>query len=552
MLCRLSVENYALIEKLDIGLSPGLNIVTGETGAGKSILLGALGLILGNRADAAALKDNGRNCVVEGVFGIAGYGLEGFFSDNDLDYEDVTVIRRVINPAGKSRAYVNDLPVQLATLRELSGKLIDIHSQHQSRMLGDEGFRTGIVDSVAADRKTLNGYRELYSRMKDAGRELAEAREEAERNGRDEDYLRHQYEQLVSLGLADGEQEELEAEQKELANAEQILGALGGAEDSFERDGTGVLTSLRSAVQSLRGIADVYAQGSVLAERINGSYIELKDIAAEISGERERVEYNPARLAQVDERLGAIYSARQKHKVSTVGELIALRDDFSARLDRISGGGEKIAELEAVAEGLRKEALEAAAVITGARRKAAAELGAEVERTLGRLGMPSARFICAITPADGLTPSGADEIDFLFAANRDSAPMPLEKVASGGEVSRVMLALKSLVARNIKLPAIVFDEIDTGVSGRIADATGEIIAELASSMQVLNITHLPQVASKGDTHFLVYKEDGGAGVKTHIRKLTPAERVGEIAKMLSGSSVTEAAVRQAQTLLGME
>lgn len=548
MLGRISVENYALIERLDMELSPGLNIVTGETGAGKSILLGALGLVLGNRADTAALKDNSRNCVVEAAFGLAGYGLEKFFADNELEYEPETVIRRVITPAGKSRAYVNDLPVQLSTLKELSQRLIDIHSQHQSRMVADEGFRESIVDSVVAEPELPGLYRAAYARMRHAQAELAAAVWAVEEARRDQDYISHQHGLISELKLRDGEQEELEAEQKELANAEQILTALSQAEELLDRDETGILASLRSAQHALQHIAGVYPVGGELSVRMEEAYRELKDVASEISREGGRVEYNPARLAEADARLDAIYSLQQKFRLTSVGELLGFQAELAAKLAGITAGDENIARLQDAVSEYRREALGIGARLTEARTAAAVKLTAGVGELLSGLGMPAAVFACAVMPAEELTPSGADRIEFLFSANKGSM-QPLERVASGGEVSRVMLALKSLAARGAKLPTIVFDEIDTGVSGRIADATGGIIAGLGESMQVLNITHLPQVASKGDTHFLVYKENTPEGAKTRIRRLTAAERVEEIAKMLSGSSVTEAALRQAETLL---
>lgn len=551
MLIKLSVENYALIEKLDMELSPGLNIVTGETGAGKSILLGALGLVLGNRADTTALKDNDRNCVVEGVFVISGYGLKDFFRENELEYEPETVVRRVITPAGKSRTYVNDLPVQLATLKELTQRLIDIHSQHQSRMVADEGFRENIVDSVAGQPALLERYREAFGGMRSAEKELAAAREEAARARRDEDYLRHQYERISALNLRGGEQEELEAEQKELANAEQILTALAGTGESLDREETGILAALKSARHSLQHISEVYPAGKELSARIESAYRELKDVASEVESESGRIEYNPVRLAEVDSRLDSIYSLQQKYRVSSVEELIALQKEYRAQLDAISDSDGNIAELEKAAAHLRGEALAAAAKLTAARTAAAVKLTGGVEKILSGLGLPGAVFACEVAPAENLTPSGADIVNFVFSANKGTA-QPLEKVASGGEVSRVMLALKALAARGAKLPTIIFDEIDTGVSGRIADATGDIIAELGETMQVLNITHLPQVASKGQTHFLVYKDDNGSGTKTRIKLLTPEERVGEVAKMLSGSSVTDTALQQAEILLGIK
>lgn len=550
MLTRLSVDNYALIDGLEMELSPSLNIITGETGAGKSILLGALGLILGNRADIAALKDNGRNCVIEGIFDISTYGLEGFFAGNELEYDPSTVIRRVITPAGKSRAYVNDLPVQLSTLRDISVKLIDVHSQHQSLMLADESFRTGIVDSIAGTGGAMKRYRELYSSLRGAERELADLRAETERSKRDEDYLRFQHEQIAALRLKEGEQEELEAEQRELANAEQIQGALAASAGMLDEDDTGILPRLKAIENGLSTISQVYPRGGELAARVRSVLVELKDISSELFSEAGRVEGNPARLAEVDARMNTVWSLLRKHRLASSDELMALEKELSAKLGIISSSDESICALEAKISEIRALATAEAAGITSARMAAAEKLSAGVESSLERLGMPASRFLCEITPLRELSATGADEIRFLFSANRNAPPYPLEKIASGGEVSRVMLTLKSLVSRSKLLPTIIFDEIDTGVSGRIADAMGDIIAELAAHMQVVNITHLPQVASKGDTHFLVYKEDTPLGVQTRIRRLSPGERTVEIAKMLSGSHVTDAAITQAKTLLG--
>lgn len=547
MLKRLSVENYALIESLDMQLDDHLNIITGQTGAGKSILLGALGLVLGNRADVAALLDQGRNCVVEGEFDVEGYGLEGFFEENDLDYDDAVVVRRVITPAGKSRAYVNDLPVSLAVLKELSGRLIDIHSQHQSLLVSDAAFRMRMVDGVAENGAIRAKYDALYGEWRTAERELTKAREEAEQSRKDEEYVRYQYEQLSTMNLREGELEELEAEQKELANVERIQEALGGSLESLNADEGGVVSALKNVVNALADVEDVYAPSAELARRTESTYIELKDIAAELADAVERIDANPQRLATVETRMDTLYSLIQKHRVADERELIELRDDYGRRLQLITDSGEHIATLERRAKECQEKASESAKVLTESRKKAGEKLQKGVMKMLGRLGMESARFVCEIAATDGLTASGADEICFMFASGSDAALRPLEKVASGGEISRVMLCLKALVAKSAKLPTIVFDEIDTGVSGRIADVTGEIIADLSESMQVLNITHLPQVASKGDTHFLVYKDS-----RTHIRKLTPQERVEEIANMLSGSSVTDAARQQARLLLGME
>lgn len=552
MLERLSVENYALIERLDLELSSGLNIITGETGAGKSILLGALGLILGNRADTGVLKDESRNCVIEGVFVLKGYGLEGFFTENELDYEDTTVIRRVISPAGKSRAYVNDIPVQLTMLRDLSMRLIDIHSQNQSVLAADEGFRLRVVDALARNSETVKAYSEVYANLKGKERELSRMKADIEQSRRDEAYMRFQWEQLAALGLKPGELQELEAEQSELANAGEILSGLGAAEELLGNDDGGILTRLKSAVQNLQHIEKVFCSAGELSQRIQSAYVELKDIDSEIALLAGRIESNPARLEVVDSKLGAIYSLMKKNGVESADDLIVLEKDLRQKLDAITGAGENIAEIEKDIEILHTKAVDAAVKVTISRKKAADTLSKGVEKILGRLGMPGARFVAEVSPAAELSSSGADEIYFMFDANREGRLQPLEKVASGGETSRVMLALKSVVARSAMLPTIIFDEIDTGVSGRIADVTGDIIAELGDAMQVINITHLPQVASKGNTHFLVYKEETPTGTRTSIRLLEREQRVEEIAKMLSGTKITPAAVSQARSLLGYE
>lgn len=552
MLERLSVENYALIEKLDLELSPSLNIITGETGAGKSILLGALGLILGNRTDGSVLKDTGKNCVIEGVFNLDGCGLQSFFEENDLEYDTTTVVRRIITPAGKSRAYVNDIPVQITSLRELSLRLIDIHSQNQSELIGDENFRIRVIDSLADNRKLLSDYSVQYESLCRKERELSRMKEELAQSRRDEEYMRSQWEQLVALGLKAGELQELEAEQSELANAGEILAALAIATEGFGAEETGALPTVKVAAQSLQHISNVLEQAGALAERLESVYVEMKDIDAEISSLAGRIESNPARLEAVDNRLGSIYALLKRHKVDTAEELIAIESALRNKLEAISGAGENLSELEAKIASARAEAVKIATKITTARTKAAAKLDGEVGKVLQRLGMAAAIFATEVTSTGILSATGGDTVRFLFNANRDATLQPLERVASGGETSRVMLALKSIVARSTMLPTIIFDEIDTGVSGRIADVTGDIIAELGTAMQVVNITHLPQVASKGDTHFLVYKRETASGITTRISRLNREERVEEIAKMLSGSEVTAAAISQARSLLGYD
>ena len=550
MLERLSIENYALIQQLELELSPSLNIITGETGAGKSILLGALGLIMGNRADTAVLKDSGRNCVIEGLFDMGGYGLETFFDENELDYERHTVIRRIVTPAGKSRAYVNDLPVQLATLRELAAHLIDIHSQNQGVLVADGEFRIRVLDSLADNRGLRAEYGRAYRALREREQELARLREEVGRNRRDEEYLRFQWQQIAALGLHEGELQELEAEQRELSNAEGILAALSEAGGLMENDETGVLAALKTAEAALQRIGGVLEGTSDLAARIHSAYVELKDVSGEVASLAGRIEDNPARLEAVDNRIGAVSDLMRRYGAASSDELLALGNDLATRLEAITDSDAEIAELEAETGALRVTAEGLAAAVTASRTEASALFDEAVGRVLARLGMPSARFVTEITPSGALSPSGADSVRFLFNANGGEGLQSLERIASGGETSRVMLALKSIVARSTKLPTILFDEIDTGVSGKIADAMGRIIAELGDSMQVVNITHLPQVASKGETHFLVYKEASPSGNVTRIRLLDREARVGEIAKMLSGSEVTEAAVAQARALLG--
>lgn len=550
MLERLSIENYALIQQLELELSPSLNIITGETGAGKSILLGALGLIMGNRADTAVLKDSGRNCVIEGLFDMGGYGLETFFDENELDYERHTVIRRIVTPAGKSRAYVNDLPVQLATLRELAAHLIDIHSQNQGVLVADGEFRIRVLDSLADNRGLRAEYGRAYRALREREQELARLREEVGRNRRDEEYMRFQWQQIAALGLHEGELQELEAEQRELSNAEGILAALSEAGGLMENDETGVLAALKTAEAALQRLGGVLEGTSDLAARIHSAYVELKDVSGEVASLAGRIEDNPARLEAVDNRIGAVSDLMRRYGAASSDELLALGNDLATRLEAITDSDAEIAELEAETGALRVTAEGLAAAVTASRTEASALFDEAVGRVLARLGMPSARFVTEITPSGALSPSGADSVRFLFNANGGEGLQSLERIASGGETSRVMLALKSIVARSTKLPTILFDEIDTGVSGKIADAMGRIIAELGNSMQVVNITHLPQVASKGETHFLVYKEASSSGNVTRIRLLDREARVGEIAKMLSGSEVTEAAVAQARALLG--
>ena len=546
MLRRLLVSNYILIDSLEIEFDPRLNIITGETGAGKSILLGALGLLLGNKNEGAALRDTQRNCVIEGVFDIAAYGLRPFFEANDLDYADEAVVRRILTPAGKSRAYINDLPVQLAQLREFGSRLIDIHSQHQNLILASEEFRTEALDTVAGNGELRAAYRAKYERLQELQRTCARLRAEADAARRDEEWLRYQAEELTAARLRAGEVAELEAEQAVLANADRIGEAITAVRNAFDGDEIGVLAQVKNAEVEIGRLGGSYPHAADLSRRLRSVLEELKDIAATLAEDGERIETNPERLQKVDDRLNTLYSLCQKHRAADEGELIALRDRYAAQLDAITHSDEELAALQAEIGAVRNEAELLASELHRTREQAAPAFAGQIVATLVRLGMPDARFEAAAVDCGALTEGGRDRVEFRFSANRTTPPAAVERIASGGELSRVMLALKALLARRMQLPTILFDEIDTGVSGRIADAMGEIICALAETMQVVDITHLPQVASKGSTHFVVYKRDG----ETHIARLTPDERTTEIAKMLSGSEVTEAAMTQARILLG--
>lgn len=550
MLKRLSVENYALIDKLDIEFAPGLNIITGETGAGKSILLGALGLILGNRVESGVLRDPQRNCVVEAEFDLCGYHLEELFDTLDIDYEEPCLIRRVITSAGKSRAYVNDLPVQLTALRAIGERLIDIHSQHQTLLVGESRFQTTLLDSVAEHLPLLEQYRSVYAELNEVKRQYEDLQREADATSKDREYVAYQLEELQAANLHEGEQEELETLLEELSHAVEIKEILMWTSQMLEGDDEGVLTQLKSAEQSIGRLQSVYPQAEQFYQRLHSALLDLKDLASEVSAEGDRIEVDPVRQEQTQERLDLIYSLQQKHKKDSVSGLLALQAEYAARLNGIDSSEERLAELAQRIGVLQEKASKLAADITNGRKNTAPKIEQYVMEQLARLGMASAQLQVDVHPAGELRADGADVIRFLFTANRNTALQPIEKVASGGEMSRLMLALKALVVSHMQLPTIIFDEIDTGVSGAIADKMGEIVTALGAQLQVINITHLPQVASKGDHHFFVYKEDTPNGTQTRIRELTADERVNEIAKMLSGSAVTQAAVEQARLLLG--
>ena len=548
MLRRLTVENYALIDKLDLELDAHLNIITGETGAGKSILLGALGLLLGNKNESGTIRDQERNCIIEGTFDIDGYGLEAFFEDNDLDYEPQTVIRRMISPSGKSRSFVNDMPVQLSVLRELGVRLIDIHSQHRNMILSDEAFRQSALDTLAGAGESVAEYKKIYSELRHAERELEQMTSQAESLRKDEEWLRYQVEEFEAAALKAGELAEAEEELAVLENADQIGEALVTVRNILDAEQIGVLEQLSAAENTIQRVKGNYPQGEEIASRLHSVVQELKDLGQTVADDSERIEANPERLQKLTERVNLIYSMCQKHRVQTLEELIAVGERLAEQLSAITHSDENIERQREKIAALRAKAEKWADKIHTLREKASKGMSKSIASTLTSLGMPEAQFIVEVVDAGELMPSGKDHIRFMFTANGRMAPQPVEKIASGGEISRVMLALKALLAEKSKLPTIIFDEIDTGVSGRIADAMGDIISRLSENMQVVAITHLPQVASKGESHFVVYKQDS----RTNISRLGEDDRITEIAKMLSGSEITAAALSQARILLGVQ
>ncbi len=546
MLQQLKVENYALIESLEIDFNRGLNIITGETGAGKSILLGALGLLLGGKSESGVQRDASRSCTVEGVFEIDRNAFEEWFEENDLEWEEQISIRRVITASGKSRAFIGDMPVQLSVLRELGERLIDIHSQHRNLLIKDDSFRLDIVDGVAAQQELVAEYAAEYARLGALRRELAEMTREVEANRKQYDYISFQFEELSAAKLKEGEQAELEEEYAMLTNADRIGEAVGGALASLDEEQTGALVRIKTMASELTKVTDIYPRTAPLAERLQSAYIELRDIAAELGDMVDGIGTDEARLETVSSRINTIYDLQQKHRVTSVTELLALQEEYRAKLEAMNLSSENTARMEREIEQTKVRCTKLAERITKGRQGAAPVISKSVVEMLQKLGIENAVFDVSIEPLSELCASGADNVEFLFSANKGMAPRSIDRIASGGEISRVMLTLKALMASRAGLPTIIFDEIDTGVSGRVADSMGEIVAEMGQGMQVINITHLPQVASKGECHLLVYKTDGAS----HIRKLTADERVQHIAAMLSGSTITDAAMEQARQLLG--
>ena len=549
MLVKLYVQNYALIKDLDVELENGLTIITGETGAGKTILLGALSLILGKRADTSVLLEKNEKCVVEGTFRIEEYDLSQFFKINELDYEPVTILRREINPAGKSRAFINDTPVTINLLEELGDQLIDIHSQHQTLMLHDNLFQLNVIDSFAGTTKLVVRYKQAYYNYRLLLKEYNEAKEKTERNNSDLEYFRFQLNQLDDAKLIEGEQDELEKEQELLSHAEDIKLGLSSASDHFSSDNNSILIMLREAKLDLAKVIEFLPQGKEIFDRTESSYIELNDLAGELEKLAATIEADPHRLARVNDRLDTIYSLIQKHKVNTLNELIIKREEIRQTIKSIVTGDERVTELAAVLEKVTKELKNLAEEISGKRKNILNDVEKKITDLLKQLGMPNARFRITLSKLQDFTYLGIDHADFLFSANKQVEPENLAKIASGGELSRVMLSLKSLLTKNTNLPTIIFDEIDAGVSGEVADKVGQILAGMGKYMQVVNITHLPQVASRGTKHYHVYKDESGTSTITRIKLLSPDERVMEVARLLSGSEITETAIKNAKELI---
>lgn len=549
MLQSLYIKNYALIDKLSIEFNSGFNIVTGETGAGKSIVLGALGLILGQRADLTVLRDKNKKCTVEGSFAVKEYFLEDFFIENELDYDDQTILRREITPAGKSRAFINDTPVNLKTIRELALRLIDIHSQHQNLELGNRLFQLKLVDLVAKNESILSNYQERFSEYSTAKTKYADLVSEAEQAKKDLDYFQFQFQQLEEAKLKPGEQSELESEQNQLEHAEDIKLTFGQLNQDLESDEQGVLTRLKEHVNRLSKMSDYFTEAKELHQRLESCYLELQDLAEESSAVAERVEHDPARIQLVAERLDLIYSLQQKFHVATVEELLEVQEDLDQKIGQVASFDEEIARYEQLIAQQEKTLNELAAELTKSRTGVSETVQQSVVGMLQKLGMPNAVFQLYFELTDQLGQMGKDEVRFLFSANKSAEPQEISKIASGGEMSRLMLALKSLITDSKSLPTIVFDEIDTGISGEIAVKMGDILKGISTKMQVINITHLPQIAAKGDHHYQVYKFDEGEKTFTSIRKLENSERVDELAQMLSGDRNSDTARETARELL---
>lgn len=550
MLKQLYIKNFTLIDELNIQMHPGFSVITGETGAGKSIILGAIGLLLGNRADCKSIKAGRDRCVIEAHFDLSKYDMQQFFTDNDID-EDLsdTIIRRELTAAGKSRAFINDTPVSLTKMRELGEQLVDIHSQHQNLLLQKEDFQLNVVDIIAQDEKQRKNYEAAYNQYKQANQKLNALKAEIEKNRENEDFLRFQFKELDEAQLQNGEQEELEQEYEMLSHSEDIKTALYQADNHLSGDDGNIIERLKQTSEQLANIKDVYPEVTELLERIDSSYIELKDIAQEVNGLTDHVEFDPARLETINERLDKLNSLQQKFHVKDLGELIETYHQLKEQLSHIDHSDEDVEAMEQEVTQLLEKAQKQAKELTAIRTKAAKKVEEEMKQRLIPLGIPNVRFSISLTEKP-LSHDGGDKVSFLFSANKSTPLQPVTQVASGGEIARVMLSLKAMISGAVKLPTIIFDEIDTGVSGKIAEKMAQIMVEMGNhERQVLSITHLPQIAAMGSHHYKVSKEETDNGTISRMTELSQQERVQEIAQMLSGSDVSEAALANAKELL---
>ncbi|MBM6961481.1 DNA repair protein RecN [Bacteroides caecigallinarum] len=553
MLQSIFIQNYALIDKLDITFEPGFSVITGETGAGKSIILGAIGLLLGQRADVKAIRNGATKCIVEAKFSIASYGMEEFFKANDIEYDsEECIIRREVNINGKSRAFINDTPASLSQMKVLGEKLIDVHSQHQNLLINKEGFQLNILDILAQDIKELTDYQNEYNEYRKVSRELDECIRQAEETRKEEDYIRFQLQQLDEAELKEGEVAELEQEAETLTHAEDIKAGLYRSAQNIGSDEGGCVTLIKDSINTLQTVCKVFAKANEWKERLESCYIEIKDISHDMENAQEAIEFNPSRLDFVNSRLNMIYSMMQKHHVKTDTELIEIAENYRQQLDMITSSDERISELENKKKKLYDSVIRKAEVLTALRTESAGKIQSQMESLLIPLGMPNVKFAVEICRKKEPDINGLDAVNFLFSANKNGTLQNVASIASGGEIARVMLSLKAMIAGAVKLPTIIFDEIDTGVSGSIAEKMALIMQDMGrQNRQVLSITHLPQIAARGNAHYKVYKEDTETGTNSHIIRLTDEERIDEIANMLSGSTMTEAARNNARSLLGL-
>ena len=550
MLKQLYIKNFTLIDELDIQLFPGFSVITGETGAGKSIILGALSLLLGQRADSKSIKSGCDRCIIEAHFDLSRYQLESLFADNDIDYDNEDCIfRRELTSTGKSRSFINDTPVSLAVMKSIGQQLVDIHSQHQNLLLQEEDFQLNVVDIIAQDGKQLSDYQQAFKDYQTARKAVVRMQEELAKAAENEDFMRFQYNELQEANLEPGQQEELEQESETLSHVEDIKEALFNVEGILSGEEANLVESLKEVSRTLSGIKGVFADVAEVTERIDSCYIELKDIAAEVSQLSSHVDYDPKRLDFINDQLGIIYSLEKKHRVETVEELITLRNQLKEQLSHLDNSSEEMDILRQQEKAAREKALKKASELNALRLKAAQKIEKEMKSRLVPLGIPNIRFVVDITQTE-MTEKGTDKVAFLFSANTSTAMQPVAQIASGGEIARVMLSLKAMISGTVKLPTIIFDEIDTGVSGRVAEMMAKIMQEMGQTdRQVISITHLPQIAALGRHHYKVFKEETKEGTKSRMSLLSDEERIQEIAQMLSGSDVTTAAINNAKELL---